>query len=71
MTHKQWFNNVLHLHPVHEEGAQTAHSSLANYLHVKPKKKRIHSGIYSATVMEVDTGNEDTAGIQGMFAVWV
>ena len=19
MTHKQWFNNVLHLHPVHEE----------------------------------------------------
>ena len=21
MTHKQWFNNVLHLHPVHEEGA--------------------------------------------------
>ena len=22
MTHKQWFNNVLHLHPVHEEGAQ-------------------------------------------------
>ena len=24
-------------------------------LHVKPKKKRIHSGIYSATVMEVDT----------------
>ena len=23
-------------------------------LHVKPKKKRIHSGIYSATVMEVD-----------------
>ena len=32
MTHKQWFNNVLHLHPVHEEGAQTAHSSLANCL---------------------------------------
>ena len=24
-------------------------------IHVKPKKKRIHSGIYSATVMEVDT----------------
>ena len=23
MTHKQWFNNVLHLHPVHEEGAYT------------------------------------------------
>ena len=22
MTHKQWFNNVLHLHPVHEEGAK-------------------------------------------------
>ena len=22
MTHKQWFNNVLHLHPVHEEGAR-------------------------------------------------
>ena len=22
MTHKQWFNNVLHLHPVHEEGAE-------------------------------------------------
>ena len=21
MTHKQWFNNVLHLHPVPEEGA--------------------------------------------------
>ena len=21
MTHKQWFNNVLHLHPVHEDGA--------------------------------------------------
>ena len=21
MTHKQWFNNVLHLHPVHEGGA--------------------------------------------------
>ena len=21
MTHKQWFNNVLHLHPVNEEGA--------------------------------------------------
>ena len=21
MTHKQWFNNKLHLHPVHEEGA--------------------------------------------------
>ena len=21
MTHKQWFTNVLHLHPVHEEGA--------------------------------------------------
>ena len=24
-------------------------------LHVKPKKKRMHSGVYSATVMEVDT----------------
>ena len=23
MTYKQWFNNVLHLHPVHEEGAKT------------------------------------------------
>ena len=23
MTHKQWFNNVLHLHPVPEEGAET------------------------------------------------
>ena len=22
MTHKQWFNNVLHLHPVHEQGAE-------------------------------------------------
>ena len=22
MTHKQWFNNVVHLHPVHEEGAE-------------------------------------------------
>ena len=22
MTHKQWFNNVLHLHSVHEEGAE-------------------------------------------------
>ena len=22
MTHKQWFNNMLHLHPVHEEGAE-------------------------------------------------
>ena len=22
MTHKQWFNNVLHLHPVHEEGTR-------------------------------------------------
>ena len=22
MTYKQWFNNVLHLHPVHEEGAE-------------------------------------------------
>ena len=22
MTRKQWFNNVLHLHPVHEEGAK-------------------------------------------------
>ena len=21
MTHKQWFNNVLQLHPAHEEGA--------------------------------------------------
>ena len=21
MTHKQWFKNVLHLHPVHGEGA--------------------------------------------------
>ena len=28
MTHKQWFNNVLHLHPVHEEGA--VKSQLAN-----------------------------------------
>ena len=36
-------------------------------LHVKPKKKRIHSGIYSATVMEVDTW---LFNIQGMFAVW-
>ena len=25
MTHKQWFNNVLHLHPVHEEGAIFSH----------------------------------------------
>ena len=25
MTHKQWFNNVLHLHPVHEEGAQLSY----------------------------------------------
>ena len=25
MTHKQWFNNVVHLHPVHEEGAQSRH----------------------------------------------
>ena len=25
MTHKQWFNNVLHLHPVHEEGAKKGH----------------------------------------------
>ena len=23
MTHKQWFNNVLHLHLVPEEGAQS------------------------------------------------
>ena len=25
MTHKQWFNNVLHLHPVPEEGARICH----------------------------------------------
>ena len=39
-------------------------------LHVKPKKKRIDSGIYSATstVMEVGTW---LFNIEGMFAVWV
>ena len=28
MTHKQWFNNVLHLHPVHEEGAVYSNADL-------------------------------------------
>ena len=36
-------------------------------LHVKPKKKRIHSGIYSATVLEVDIW---LFNILGMFSVW-
>ena len=30
MTHKQWFNNVLHLHPVHEEGATVSDFLLFN-----------------------------------------
>ena len=36
-------------------------------LYVKPKKKRIHSGIYSATVLEVDIW---LFNILGMFSVW-
>ena len=31
MTHKQWFNNVLHLHPVHEEGARLSLTALLNF----------------------------------------
>ena len=30
MTHKQWLNNVLHLHPVHEEGAGTRTNNKLN-----------------------------------------
>ena len=31
MTHKQWFNNVLHLHPVHEEGAFSSRKSIEDH----------------------------------------
>ena len=35
MTHKQWFNNVLHLHPVHEEGANKTYTPpLACFAHI-------------------------------------
>ena len=40
---------------------------LAWDLHVKPKKKRIHSGIYTATVLELDIW---LFNILGMFSVW-
>ena len=36
-------------------------------LHVKPKKKRIHSSIYSATVLEEDIW---LFNILGMFSIW-
>ena len=36
-------------------------------LHVKPKKKQIHSGIHSATELEVDIL---LFNIMGMFSVW-
>ena len=36
-------------------------------LHVKPKKKRIHSGMYSAIVLEVDIW---LLNILGMFSIW-
>ena len=39
-----------------------------DFIHVKPKKKRIHSGIfYSATVLEVDIW---LFNILGMFSIW-
>ena len=39
----------------------------ARDLHVKPKKKRIHTGIYSATVLEIDIW---LFNIPDMFSIW-
>ena len=40
MTHKQWFNNVLHLHPVHEEGAEKTALICTQVLPASPKRHR-------------------------------
>ena len=42
MPQKQWFNNVLHLHPVHEEGAEFRSSM--NVMHLSMVSPRIGGG---------------------------
>ena len=67
MTHKQWFNNVLHLHPVHQEGAIKSSCPCLYIVLLSPKEDCFftHCWVYVTLLAVVSPADADCS--QGRF----